>query len=404
MMLVDRVIDMYLHKNVPSLKYGLSVERKRHIRYLGRTRLHKSQANLIQTLQTTGGWRRSGCHVDLHLPPWPRNFNVENRLEELGVTDPPELHKHSLLHPRFRFHPWVALHKKMLLSTPILYTRVVEISLALGRSKIPHHLEIHDIRQIIDKHQMSELISLHRRGMIGFLIPISHCAADALIRFGAIARRIHVAPSGADIAAFSRIPAPDHDKLNNPHLVYLGRISPETGLHIFQAVAEQTRCRVTLVGRKCVSVNEKGPLEFLPFVPPKDIIRWYEQMDIALLPYQRNLDTVDSMSPVKLFEAMAAGRPVIASDLPVLREIITDGENGLLVQPEDPQAWIQAIRRLQKSPQLAAEIAGNARKTAQSYSWDRRAAGILEKIENANNENGPANSMRGASLIPRKPS
>jgi glycosyltransferase involved in cell wall biosynthesis len=110
------------------------------------------------------------------------------------------------------------------------------------------------------------------------------------------------------------------------------------------------------------------------------------------------------MSPVKLFEAMAAGRPVIASDLPVLREIITDGENGLLVQPEDPQAWIQAIRRLQKSPQLAAEIAGNARKTAQSYSWDRRAAGILEKIENANNENGPANSMRGASLIPRKPS
>jgi glycosyltransferase involved in cell wall biosynthesis len=82
------------------------------------------------------------------------------------------------------------------------------------------------------------------------------------------------------------------------------------------------------------------------------------------------------MSPVKLFEAMASGRPVVASDLPPIREVIVDGENGLLVDPDDVEGWIAAVRRLQGDPNLPIRLAQQARIMAKDFSWTRRAQRI----------------------------
>ncbi|MGI6302770.1 MAG: hypothetical protein ACOX52_17185 [Verrucomicrobiota bacterium] len=157
-----------------------------HICYIGRTRLHRSQANLIQTLQTIAGWRRLGCDVDLYLPPWPRRLDTEQHLQSMGVAHPPRLIRCPLLHPRFRFDPWVRLHAGTLRSYPIVYTRVVDISLALARAKIPHHLEIHDTRQVLDHHQIERVIAHHQTGLIQFLLPISQNAASTLLHYGAV--------------------------------------------------------------------------------------------------------------------------------------------------------------------------------------------------------------------------
>ena len=78
-------------------------------------------------------------------------------------------------------------------------------------------------------------------------------------------------------------------------------------------------------------------------------------------------------SPLKLFEYFAAGRPVIASDLPPVRELVRDGENGLLFPPGDSAALAGAIRRLDSDRPLAAALARTAFDEVERYSWRRRA-------------------------------
>jgi glycosyltransferase involved in cell wall biosynthesis len=95
------------------------------------------------------------------------------------------------------------------------------------------------------------------------------------------------------------------------------------------------------------------------------------------MPYQADLRHAATISPIKLFEAMAAGRLVIASDLPPIREVIRHGENGLLVPADDPAAWIAAVRRAQDAPDHAMAMAMKGRETAAEYDWGTRARRLL---------------------------
>src|SRR4029079_715197 len=78
-------------------------------------------------------------------------------------------------------------------------------------------------------------------------------------------------------------------------------------------------------------------------------------------------------SPLKLFEYMASGRPIVASALPSLREVLRDGENALLVEPGNPPAFVAAISRLKDDPALAAQLAAQARRDVEDFTWVRRA-------------------------------
>jgi glycosyltransferase involved in cell wall biosynthesis len=72
---------------------------------------------------------------------------------------------------------------------------------------------------------------------------------------------------------------------------------------------------------------------------------------------------------------------VIASDLPALRELIRDGENGLLVPPGEPAAWVAAIERLRQDPAFALRLAAAGRATAAAFGWDARARGIASALD-----------------------
>jgi glycosyltransferase involved in cell wall biosynthesis len=76
---------------------------------------------------------------------------------------------------------------------------------------------------------------------------------------------------------------------------------------------------------------------------------------------------------LKLFEYMAAARPIVASDLPSIREILTDGGNALLVAPGNAEALAGAVERLLADRGLAARLARAALEAVPAYSWERRA-------------------------------
>jgi glycosyltransferase involved in cell wall biosynthesis len=87
------------------------------------------------------------------------------------------------------------------------------------------------------------------------------------------------------------------------------------------------------------------------------------------------------MSPLKIFEYMAAGRAIICSDLPVLREVLTDGETARLCHPERLDEWRRAVEELRESPELRRELGKAAQRVLiERYTWTGRGSRIAASM------------------------
>ena len=80
---------------------------------------------------------------------------------------------------------------------------------------------------------------------------------------------------------------------------------------------------------------------------------------------------------LKLFEYMASGVPIVASDVPLNKEVLRDGDNAVLFKADDPKGMAEAIREVLKNQKLAQKIGINAQKESQNYSYLTRAQKII---------------------------
>ena len=106
-------------------------------------------------------------------------------------------------------------------------------------------------------------------------------------------------------------------------------------------------------------------------------------------PYQSEVriagggETAAWMSPLKIFGYMAAAKPILCSDLPVLREVIEDGRNGLLLRPDDPDAWAAALQRLLGDRSLREQLGAAAHADFLArHTWRQRATRVLDAAHN----------------------
>jgi glycosyltransferase involved in cell wall biosynthesis len=108
---------------------------------------------------------------------------------------------------------------------------------------------------------------------------------------------------------------------------------------------------------------------FTGAVAPSEIPGLLASMTVAVAPYPAQTDFY--FSPLKVYEYMAAGLPVVASDIGQLKSLIEDEVNGLLVPPSDPVALATALDRLRQDPSLANRLGQAARKAMmQNHTWD----------------------------------
>ena len=127
-------------------------------------------------------------------------------------------------------------------------------------------------------------------------------------------------------------------------------------------------------------------LKLLGFVPNERLPIVQAACEVLLMPYERRIavssggDTSATASPMKLFEYLAAGRAILASDLPVLREVLNEA-NAQLLPPDEPELWREALQRLRKYPERRARLGEQARLDAQRYSWTERARRAVEGLE-----------------------
>jgi glycosyltransferase involved in cell wall biosynthesis len=120
---------------------------------------------------------------------------------------------------------------------------------------------------------------------------------------------------------------------------------------------------------------------FIGFVPPPLVPRYQLAADVLLLYYPSGLDVNDYRSPGKLFEYLAAGRPIISVDLPVLREVLGQDPAAILVRQDAPLELARAIAELVVNHREARELARRGLELASGFTWTKRAETIAEAIE-----------------------
>jgi glycosyltransferase involved in cell wall biosynthesis len=113
---------------------------------------------------------------------------------------------------------------------------------------------------------------------------------------------------------------------------------------------------------------------------PQKFYQYLRAFDVCIMAFPWTHHFAFEMSPLKMIEYMASGNPLIATDLPSVREVLEDGVNCLLVKPGDSQDLAKGIERLFKNPKLATKISETALKKARGQTWKNRQTKILQKI------------------------
>jgi glycosyltransferase involved in cell wall biosynthesis len=103
--------------------------------------------------------------------------------------------------------------------------------------------------------------------------------------------------------------------------------------------------------------------------------------DACAMPFPWTPHFAYSASPLKLFEYMAAGRPIVASSLPAIAEVLRDGENALLVPPGDVSKLAMAVARLRDDRPFGDRLAAVAKREAAAFAYESRAARILDELK-----------------------
>jgi glycosyltransferase involved in cell wall biosynthesis len=208
-----------------------------------------------------------------------------------------------------------------------------------------------------------------------------------------------VAPDGVDLARFEPALTPEAARQAlglepGPWIVYVGGLYEGRGLEpLFQAAAGLP-ARLLIVGgrneaevarwRDRASALGAATARFEGYQPPGRVPLYLFAGDILAMPYgARTLtpsgeDTTAWMSPLKLYEYLAAGRPIVATDLPALRATLVPDTNALLARPDEAASLRAALERILVDPALAGRLAVAARQTAAGHTWQARAQKILE--------------------------
>lgn len=107
---------------------------------------------------------------------------------------------------------------------------------------------------------------------------------------------------------------------------------------------------------------------------------YLKSADVLVLPNKRgNVTSEKYTSPLKLFEYMASGVPIVASELPSIKEVLNES-NSILVEPNDPEDLAQSVEKILKNNNLAQEKSNKSLSDVQEYTWMRRSSDILNFI------------------------
>ena len=285
------------------------------------------------------------------------------------------------------------VHKSIAEGTPdLVYSRHIYAAYAAFRSGLPVVYEVHmpvsnNLHRILLSHMLRDetrfaLVSITQALKEQYLRDFPQMSVDRMrvAHDGAVSPRVTMSPDSGE---------------KTLRVGYVGNLYPGKGMELIVEIA----ARMPDLTFDIVGGRQEDILYWLRRVrsenitlhghkPHGELQQFFDRMDVLLLPLQREVspdggrsDISRWTSPMKMFEYMAQGRAIIASDLPVLGEVLTNEHDALIASSDDPDAWVFCIRRLVADARLRCRLAENARQELETnYTWAARCRHILSNL------------------------
>ena len=216
----------------------------------------------------------------------------------------------------------------------------------------------------------------------GYVTTTRVLADDMTERFGSRSRLVTLS-NGVRLSDQRRLEPVRRSGL--PIAAYAGHFYPWKGADVLvEALARVPEMRGLFIGGHSDESDEArlralahhhgvgDRITFTGMVPKHEVPRLLLDASILVVPTIKT-PSARYTSPLKLFEYMALGRPVVVSDLPPIREVVEDGRNAVLVPPGDVEGLVTGLRRVLADSAAADRMAQTAFNEASMYSWARRA-------------------------------
>ena len=271
----------------------------------------------------------------------------------------------------------------------IIYSRFV--LLPLINKKIPYVVELHD--DAWNKgflYKMAFQNAIESNFCLGFVAITEKIKEDFRIEFPASKKSIVVIPDAANVPSVDYVPT--YKKQTRLNIAYVGSFHQGKGIEVVLPLAEaMPEHNFILIGEPSSIVTTKiqernlNNIEVRGFVPQEDIWKEMMNIDICLLPNQADVRTGKKSnigkytSPLKMFEYMSYSKPIIASDLEVLREVLDD-DTAVFAAHDNIQAWVNAVNTLVSVSKREALGQSGHKKFIENYTWEKRAERILAFI------------------------
>ncbi len=376
--------------------------------YLINARIPTEKAHGYQVVKMCEAFSQLGIETELWFPTRVNPveddlfsfYQIESTFKTRTISCPDPIARLGFL-GRFSF--WLqnfffvfALLFTRLGRDSIVYSRSPEVIWLFGLRGFRTVFEVHAIPK---SKQFFYRLALRRANKI---VALTRSIKKLLIDLGVVESKIIVAPDAVDLKTFSSNLGREEARSligltsTEPVVGYFGRfrtMGVKKGLDVILEALVKISHPINLVAR---GGSEEDLIYYADFawhlslahkvqlggLVTRDKIALYQKAcDILLMPFPYTEHYAYYMSPLKMFEYMASQRPIIASDLPSVREILNES-NAILIPPDNPTALAEAITHLLAHPAIGEKLAAQAYRDVQNYTWDKRAGRVIEFIRN----------------------
>jgi glycosyltransferase involved in cell wall biosynthesis len=371
------------------------------IAYIATSAIPSSTANSIQVMKVCQAFCQNGHTVTLFVPgsgvvDWKELKTRYGLTVEFNIARIPSINHFKRFDFIFR-----ALQDCLAQKVDLVYTRMLWVAYFAQKLRLPVILELHDLPGgRFGKSLLKRFIQSRSRKKI---VSITHALVARIeSRFNMTLphQDLIIAPDGVDLERYQSLPeiTSARKKLGLPEkltAVYTGGFYRGRGLELLLNLAIHfPQVHFIWVGGKPEAVADWSDqikvaginnIQLTGFIDNQILPLYQTATDILLMPFGKTVagssggNTADVCSPMKMFEYMAAGRAILTSDLPVLREVLND-QNAIFYEPENFSDLKRKFSELIENPALRERIAAQARLDVEKYSWQRRMRLILESF------------------------
>lgn len=359
------------------------------------SRIPSDTANSLQVMKACQALVQLGHEVTLVVPGL-KNTSVELRQHYGLQTDFPI---EWLSSPSRRLFTWQSVRRALSFNPDLLYTWFPQSAVFGLLHRFPVILEIHiQPTGRFGPAWYRAFANLRGRKR---LASITRALVDTLGRdYDTYFHpdEVVVAPNGVDLERFASLPDPLTARRQTgireaPTVMCTGHLYAGRGAELFLSLAKSmTNAHFVWVGGRPEDVTtwkHRAETEnisnilFTGFIPNRDLPLYQAAADVLLMPYSSSImgssgtaDSASVASPMKMFEYMAAGRAVVTSDLPVIREVLNE-KNAVFCEPDDLGSWRPALENLLNDEARRLTLGEQARLDVQGYTWVARAQRVM---------------------------